>query len=90
MAQANPYYIQADVSIPDRDFNRFQRTRYALVTPGAGDVVSIPDRDFNRFQLKAAQVLFCNFSFQSLIGILIDFNLKSCHVLALPGLGFNP
>ena len=63
------------VSIPQRDFGEFQLFRPSRQT--IKGIVSIPQRDFGEFQPMAV-VIPANksetFSFQSLKGILVNFN----------------
>ena len=60
------------VSIPERDFSRF---------PDRGPVsrvhanVSIPERDFSRFPVFPSMALDTLLKFQSLKGILVDFQM---------------
>ena len=64
------------VSIPHRDFSRFQHDEAS--DRRASWRVSIPHRDFSRFQqFKGGSTAGRHCPFQSLIGILADFNALS-------------
>ncbi len=61
------------VSIPERDFSWFQPYRHGLRIWEL--VVSIPERDFSWFQQMIWQAVLSDIcKFQSLKGILVDFN----------------
>ena|SRR5919202_1033016 len=75
------FKLGARVSIPDRDFSRFQPSG-PLARLGIGSV-SIPERDFSRFQLGEDAIALRSTAFQSLKGILVDFNL-GCFPGVLP------
>ncbi len=73
------------VSIPDRDFSWFQRFIAGAGTRSWMTYVSIPDRDFSWFQQGVHSGVGWRYCFQSLIGILVDFNLKSAKALKKKG-----
>ncbi len=62
------------VSIPNRDFRKFQHECTDLGV-SVLLLVSIPNRDFRKFQRHPLYFLYyCKVKFQSLIGILGNFN----------------
>ncbi len=64
------------VSIPNRDFRKFQpQCSYHWMT--SQPPVSIPNRDFRKFQLLSQIVERNARLFQSLIGILGNFNQEA-------------
>ncbi|PPT09116.1 Epoxyqueuosine (oQ) reductase QueG [Geitlerinema sp. FC II] len=63
------------VSIPQRDFGEFQPS--SMRANIAKTSVSIPQRDFGEFQLKFERIPAQRDEFQSLKGILVNFNLST-------------
>ncbi|PPT09136.1 Epoxyqueuosine (oQ) reductase QueG [Geitlerinema sp. FC II] len=80
--------INVEVSIPQRDFGEFQlETGWGFTSNQA---VSIPQRDFGEFQLAVkTPVPTLTDSFQSLKGILVNFNGDRLRTGNLQGC-FNP
>ncbi len=74
--------IFATVSIPNRDFDKFQ---LYPTSQNSKKLVSIPNRDFDKFQLGLGiGYLGRNLClFQSLIGILISFNVTAMVAAAI-------
>ena len=75
------------VSIPNRDFGGFQLNICSIILPPG--FVSIPNRDFGGFQQVIEFFLNPKLKFQSLIGILVDFNFVLNH-FDKPLVSFNP
>ncbi len=66
-----PY--KPNVSIPERDFSRFPD--YSVLNRAFASFVSIPERDFSRFPVQASRLGKYYMRFQSLKGILVDFQI---------------